>query len=382
MANTFQDQATGSLTKADAFLTSSRSLLRNDLIYVSALADAVSAIKNTVQGYLYTQFALRAEGTVPQAWQEAAASNSMPDLLRAAAEAGLRLPNLLGPRINQLNRDRNQRTHDDPKRLIDYARAQEAIAIAEEVRRTVHAALGMSTAPAKSAPVPVAAASVAPAPSAPASPAPAVAPTTPSAASLSGDELEDRDDDDVTPVLPRHDSHLRQVLRALERIAAVVLLLLVGLAAGIGIMIPVASGNAPSWLSFATRLLPTPAATAPTSTPTPAATAAPTAAATAAATAGPSGPIILGSVTVSTPVCGAGGASFQLHNVGTTAAQWAVGSPGATTPLFALTSGGTPEATLFGSLASISEVTIYVSGHAPVVLTTTGGAVQLTLPTC
>jgi hypothetical protein len=293
----------------------------------------------------------------------------MPDLLRAAAEAGLRLPNLLGPRINQLNRDRNSRTHDDPKRLIDYARAQEAITIAEEVRRTVRAALGVSTAPAK---VPAAAASIAPVAPSP-SAAPVATATAPSAApavaapALASDELEERDDD-VSPAMPGWG---RRFLRTLGRIAAVLLLLVVGLAAGVGIMIPVASGNAPSWLNFATRLLPTPSAVQ-TATSVP----------TATPTAAPSGPIILGTITVSPPVCDAGGASFQMHNVGTTSAQWAIGSPGAMEPMFALTAGATPQVALFGSLDSTSEVTVYVSGRTPVVLTTDGGAVQLTLPTC
>ncbi len=370
MANTFQDQANDRFDKATAFLYSSRRLLSNDLIYVSALADAVSAIKNMVQGYLYTQIAQKPAGTAPQSWQEAAASNSMPDLLRAAAEAGLRLPNLLGPRINQLNRDRNSRTHDDPKRLIDYARAQEAITIAEEVRRTVRAALGMSTAPAK---VPAAAASVAP--SAPATSAAAVATATApsatpivSAPALANDELEERDDD----VSPESPGWGRRLLRTLGRIAAVFLLLVVGIAAGVGIMIPVASGNAPSWLSFATRLLPTPTTAVQTATSVQ----------TATPTAAPSGPIILGTITVSPPVCGAGGVSFQMHNVGTAPAQWAIGSPGAMEPMFALTAGGAPQVALFGSLASTSEDTVYVSGRTPVVLTTDGGAVQLTLPAC
>src|SRR5690242_14942976 len=90
MANTFQDQANERFDKATAFLNSSRSLLRNDLIYVSALADAVSAIKNMLQGYLYTQIAQKSPGATPQSWQEAAVSGSMPDLLRASTEAGLR----------------------------------------------------------------------------------------------------------------------------------------------------------------------------------------------------------------------------------------------------------------------------------------------------
>src|SRR6185437_7169075 len=368
MANTFQDQANERFDKATAFLNSSRMLLRNDLIYVSALADAVSAIKNMVQGYLYTQIAQKPAGTAPQSWQEAAASNSMPDLLRAAAEAGLRLPNLLGPRISQLNRDRNARTHDNPRRLIDYARAQEAIGLAEEVRCSIRAALG-APAPAANAPAPVAAvaALVAPAPVAAPAPRAPVAPLPAPAATLGGDEL-DESDEDVSPASLRRVSGWRQFTRALGRIAAVLLLLLVGLAAGVGVMIPVASGHAPSWLSFATRLLPTPSAamtqtSAPTATPS-------------------SGPIIVGAVTVSEPVCGVGGASFQLHNTGTEPVRWSVGSPGSSSAAFALAAGETPQVTLFGTLPSASAVTIYASGKQPVVLTTDGGAVQLTLPAC
>lgn len=366
MANTFQDQANERFDKATAFLNSSRSLLRNDLIYVSALADAVSAIKNMLQGYLYTQIAQKSPGATPQSWQEAAVSGSMPDLLRASTEAGLRLPNLLGPRISQLNRDRNARTHDNPRRLIDYSRAQEAIALAEDVRRSVRAALG--TAPAPTATAPAAAATAAPVPMPSPAPVPrAPAPLPTPAASLGGDEP-DESDEDVSPASSRRVSGWRRFVRVLGRIAAVLLLLLVGLAAGVGIMIPVASGHAPSWLSFATRLLPTPSA-APTQTPVPTATPS-------------SGPIILGEVTVSAPACGVGGASFQLHNTGTEPTRWAVGSPGGSTAMFALAAGETPQVTLFGTLASASEVTIYASGARPVVLTTDGGAVQLTLPAC
>lgn len=367
MANTFQDQANERFDKATAFLNSSRSLLRNDLIYVSALADAVSAIKNMLQGYLYTQIAQKSPGATPQSWQEAAVSGSMPDLLRASTEAGLRLPNLLGPRISQLNRDRNARTHDNPRRLIDYSRAQEAIALAEDVRRSVRAALGTAPAPTATAPA-AAAATAAPVPMPSPAPVPrAPAPLPTPAASLGGDEP-DESDEDVSPASSRRASGWRRFVRVLGRIAAVLLLLLVGLAAGVGIMIPVASGHAPSWLSFATRLLPTPSA-ATTQTPVPTATPS-------------SGPIILGEVTVSAPACGVGGASFQLHNTGTEPARWAVGSPGGSTAMFVLAAGETPQVTLFGTLASASEVTIYASGARLVVLTTDGGAVQLTLPAC
>jgi hypothetical protein len=373
MANTFADQANARFDRATAFLNSSRMLLRNDLIYVSALADAVSAIKNMLQGYVLTQIATRPQGTAPQSWQEAAASNSMPDLLRAAAEAGLRLPNLLGPRINQLNRDRNYRAHDDPKRLIDYARAQEAIGIAEEVRRTIRATLGL--APAKPVPAPVAATATAPVASAasaggatPTAP-PAAVPRAPVPGATLGSDEPDESDEDVSPRLRRGDG-LRRVLRALGRVAAVLLLLLVGIAAGVGIMIPITSGHAPSWLNFATRLLPTQSSSAATTTPM------------VTATQTPSGPVILGTVTVSQPVCRGGQPSFALYNTGAAAVQWAVASPGAKTPAFVLGINGAPQPALFGSLASTSLVTIYITKSQPVVVTTSDGAVQLSLPTC
>jgi hypothetical protein len=352
---------------ATTFLDSSRILLENDMIYASALADAISAIKNILQSYLYTRIAQKLPAAAPQPWQEAAASNSIPSQLDASKDAGLKIPDELYDRIKRWNRVRNRREHDNPSNPVKHFAAQDALRAAEEVQQLVRAALGISTTPAK-APVATAVAPIAPATST----SPVATATAPAAASfvapptLASDELEERDDD-VSPATPGWG---RRFLRTLGRIAAVLLLVVVGLAAGVGIMIPVASGNAPSWLGFATRLLPTPSAvqtatTSPTATPT-----------------APSGPIILGTITVSPPVCGAGGASFQMHNVGTTSAQWAIGSPGAMEPMFALTAGATPQVALFGSLDSTSEVTVYVSGRTPVVLTTDGGAVQLTLPTC
>lgn len=372
MANTFQDQANERFDKAAAFLSSSRMMLHNDLIYVSALADAVSAIKNLLQGYLYSQIALKPAGTVPQSWQEAALGNSMPDLVRACADAGLRLPNQLGFQINQLNRERNQRTHDDPKRLINYARAQEAIQVAEDVRQRVRAAMGLSAAPAKSAPAPVAAGAGAPASAAVATPVPASVPAgvSPALASADGSDDLDKPDDEMPPAERNRGARGRRFLRALGRVAAVLLLLLAGLAAGIGLMIPVANGNAPSWLGFATRLLPSTATGTPTATPKP------------IATIGANGPVILGAVTVSAPVCRGGSPSFTLHNTGTTAVQWSVGSPGSTAALFTIGLNDPPQPTLFGNLESINSVTIYVGKSRPVVVTTTDGAVQLSLPAC
>src|SRR5262249_9353274 len=113
VANTFQEQAKDRFRRSEAFLRKAQALIQDDLIYRSALADAVSAIKNMLQGYLSLQIAT----SMPNPridWQEIAASNRMPDLLRACSEAGLNLRGVERD-IRRLNTERNQRTHDDPQ---------------------------------------------------------------------------------------------------------------------------------------------------------------------------------------------------------------------------------------------------------------------------
>jgi hypothetical protein len=367
MATTTQERANTRFNTATAFLASSHTLLSNNMIYASAQADAISAIKSILQGYLYTKIAGHPDAPGAPSWQEAADGNSIPAQLTASKAAGLVIPEELERRIRHWNHLRNRREHDDPNSRVNHHAAQDALRAAEEMQQLVRIALGMAPAPV--VPIPARAPATQPRPvpvPAPPFPASAAGPTPiPAPTATAGSS---RQRGKAQPASSRRASGWRRVVRVLGRIAAVLLLLLVGLAAGVGIMIPVASGNAPSWLSFAMRLLPTPSA-APTQTPVPTATVA-------------SGPIILGEVTVSAPACGVGGASFQLHNTGTEPVRWAVGSPGGSTAMFALAAGETPQVTLFGTLASASEVTIYASGARPVVLTTDGGAVQLTLPAC
>jgi hypothetical protein len=186
---------------------------------------------------------------------------------------------------------------------------------------------------------------------------------------LAGDDP-DETDEDVSPASIRRGSRIRRFLRALGRVAAMLLLVVVGFAAGVGVMIPISSGHAPSWLSFATRLLPAPAPVAQVVTATPTATSATT------------GPIILGAVTVSAPECRGGSPSFALHNTGSAAVQWSVARPGSTSPLFTIGLNDTPQPALFGSLNGTSSVIIYVAQSLPVVVTTPSGAVQLALPAC
>ena len=362
--STVQDSVNKRLEKAEKFLNNSHSMLRNDLIYYSALTDAISAIKSYLEGYIYSLITQHQEGA-PQSLLDAVKEGKLPKLLQICRAEHLPIPDKLEQKLLHLNVVRNVRTHQSPDRQVYHTTAQDAIKAADDVRMIVRVALGLEHAPARGVPASPVAASAPAATAAPAMPA-----VSAEANALANDEPDDGDED-VSPRAPSRGSRLRRLGRALGRIAAVLLLLLVGIAAGVGIMIPVASGNTPSWLSFATRLLPTPASSSvATQTPSPTATAAAT------------GPIILGAVTVSAPVCGSGVASLQLHNTGLTTVQWAVGSPGASTPMFARTASETPRMTLFGSLPSASAVTIYVSGTMPVVLTTDGGSVQLTIPAC
>ncbi|HEX6542979.1 MAG TPA: hypothetical protein VF040_14570 [Ktedonobacterales bacterium] len=363
MADTFEADARAKFKIAEDFLDNSRMILDNDTFFVAALADAVSATKNVLQAYLFTQMARKPEGTVPQSWREAADGNSTPDILIACKAAGLSLPGELEERLMKANSARNRRTHDRPKRLIYHTRAREALQVAEQVRRLVFDTVGVAPDLAESAPAiaaastPDTAASVA---------AEAAAPAIP------GVDILDDHDEGIPPAASRSSARIRQLRRVLGRVAAVLLVLLVGMAAGVGVTIPIASGNAPSWLDFAVGLVPARSTVV----------SAPTAIPTATAPTAPNAPINLGMITASATGCAAGEASFQLHNAGAAPVRWTVGSPGATAPAFSLTAGGTPKMTLFGTLASNSTVTIYAAENTPVVLTTDDGAVQFPLPTC
>lgn len=136
MANTFDEQAKERFMKSLAFMRKAEALLQDDLVYRAALADAVSAIKNMLQGYLLLRIAVTPESGITHHWQEVAASNRMPDLIQCCGEAGLNLRGL-AVEIKQLNNERNYRTHDDPSRLIDPAQAERALELARTVQRHI-----------------------------------------------------------------------------------------------------------------------------------------------------------------------------------------------------------------------------------------------------
>jgi hypothetical protein len=161
----------------------------------------------------------------------------------------------------------------------------------------------------------------------------------------------------------------------LLRILVAATLLLVGLAAGIGVTVPVTTGHAPGWLSFATRLLPTPAVSTPSAV---------VASLTPRVTTAPQ---TIGSLTISAPTCAAGSATLTLVNSGDKAILWSFGSPDALGAVFAASPGVTGAASLAGTLGAGASATVYISnpgvtGPYLVVVVTTGGTVQVVAPPC
>jgi hypothetical protein len=407
VANTFQEQAKDRFRRSEAFLRKAQALIQDDLIYRSALADAVSAIKNMLQGYLSLQIA----SSMPNPridWQEIAASNRMPDLLRACSEAGLNLRGV-ERNIRRLNTERNQRTHDDPQYLIDPTQAEDAVALALEIHKRIRDALrGRQQAPAAVAlpqrhaafgrpPVAPAAAAATATPAAAVATAPSPANTTASAAKpaplgsatangtaaitppsadlgLSG---EDASEDDEISELPTRARRRERVRRVLRNVLVAVLLLIVGAAAGIGLVLPVASGYAPGLLAPVVKLLPSTAAGTPTAAPL----------ATAIPTLATSGPLTLGTLAIGAPTCSLGTSSLQLTNNGTAGIRWAVSSVEASGARFSLAQADAGTPAQFGTLAAATSATLYITntgGTTPyrVVFTSDAGAVQVVVAAC
>ncbi len=424
MANTFDEQARDRFTKSLKFMEKAEALLEDDLVYRSALADAVSSIKNMLQGYLLLRVAATPASAVTQRWQEVAASNRMPDLITACGEAGLDLSGLAVD-IRRLNSDRNNRAHDDPQRHIDSEQAAHAIETARTLQRRIKAAVqgrqevrslpqmaaqaahvvraaasgqlraSVATAPRRSGTLDGATPTVATssavvsssspdealpaarsAPAAVAERPPESEPASVAAESSSAVEALD-DSDDSSGDLPAISSRRRKRgrgVRVLLRVLAAAALLLVGIGTGVGITVPVESGNAPSWLAFATHLLPSPssATQAARLTPTPTVD---------------TGPRSVGTLTIGAPACAAGNAAFTLFNDGNTPARWSIGSPDAPAAVFAASPGVTGIPTLSGELAPGAIVTVYAAnpgaatGYHAVILTV-GGTGQLLVPAC
>ncbi len=430
MANTFREQAEERLLKSSAFMRKAETLLGDDVVYRSVLADAVSAIKNMLQGYLLLRVSQTPSSAVTARWQEIAATNRMPELIQACGEAGLNLSGV-AVEIKRLNNQRNLIAHDDPHTRIDRKEADRAVELAHDVRDRIKSAVQGRPVPkslparaARAAQVARAAVSgqlrmaptedddtftetvltaaggangrsaqaaepdrteaMAPAtaPKAatdtPANGAPGAHAATPAIASESEDGDDAQDADEVPAVVASPRRRGGRIRRALVRALAAAALLIVGAAAGAGIAIPVATGHAPAWLGFASDLF----------APTNAARARPEPTPTATAIPAPSGATSLGTLAISAPLCQASGAvTLTLTNAGTTALAWAAGSPdGAVTLALAGPPGVAGAAAQVGTLAPSGSATLTISGSRGgsyhIVITAPAGAVELLPPSC
>lgn len=387
MANIFTDQAQERFKKSDAFFGKAQALLQDDLVARTVLADAVSAIKNMLQGYLLTRISAAAPDATRQQWQEIAASNRMPDLVRACADAGLNIRDLARD-IYHLNDARNVRMHDDPHSRVDATQARQALQLARTVAQRVNN--GIRRGPG-AVPLPRAATSIASlaseraaAPAARASAAASSAPRTladgrasqehtaaPSAAAAeapeaatagadgrtSGEEVGATTSDDEPAAADsaeypaygaRRGAWLARLARRAVGVAALVAL---GVALGVALAALIASGRAPQWLGFAQPWLTRPHAAGRIATPD---------ITTPSATSG----FVAGALVATAPVCHAGRVAFALSNVGTSALPWAVASAGTPTA-FALGPTAATQATLAGTLAPGASTTIYAHSATP-----------------
>jgi hypothetical protein len=383
MPDVFAQRRDEHLKKSQAFLQEASNLFRDDLLYRSALADAVSAIKHSLQAYLWLRVGEVQAGEQRQRWQEVALEGSMPQLLRAAAEAGLPLHDA-DRAIRELNDLRNQRTHDSPRSPITPEQAARAVQIARTIRDrviaqaggpaarpavaartgvragdTVHVAPGAppSTPPTTTATAPATSTTTAAA----RAPAPAATAVAPEPASEDDTELVTADD-----ALPARRTRGRRHWRLLGLAAALV----VGLLAGSAVTYPVASGRLPVWIPYASRLAPATATPAPT--PTPAAI--------------PTEPAVAGALQVAPSACGVTPPTVTLHNTGATPLSWAAGSPDRAGSVLAVAPSGSPHPTLTGRLLASASLTLDLvglsSGAAHVVVIADGGTVEVALGLC
>ncbi|HEX9413945.1 MAG TPA: hypothetical protein VF916_10625, partial [Ktedonobacterales bacterium] len=140
MPDLFVERRDEHLKKSQAFLHEANNLFRDDLLYRSALADAVSAIKHSLQAYLWMRVGAAAAAEQHLRWQEIALDGSMPQLVRACTEAGLHMSDVERT-IRELNDARNRRTHDFPRSPIPPEQAAAAVQTAITVRDRVVAAI-------------------------------------------------------------------------------------------------------------------------------------------------------------------------------------------------------------------------------------------------
>lgn len=404
MPSSFSDSRDDHLKRSAAFLREAYNRTNDDLLYRSAIGDAVEAIKHAFQAYLWQRAAEVTADERRQRWQITAADAKMPDLVATVQEAGLTLNRSRGDEVLNLNRRRNRLTHDSPRggSRISARDALDAVKLAQDVRNAVVVALGgkpdtvfaaataSSAAPATAARTEPSAAtssarsvaaSAAPTPAAPAAGTPATSavpiPTMPASSSMPLASSED-DDEDAAEDSKRLKSR-RGRTGWLVALAAV-LALVVGLSGGVALGYPLGQGHVPSWLP--TGLLPSGLLLA---SPTSAVTPTPTAPAAAA------GPFAIGALLVTPSHCGLVPATLTLRDTGAVAVDWSAGSPDSAGAAFALApTTASPTAlarpTVSGRLAPGASVTLTITGVAPgaghVVIVADGGTLAVPVGVC
>lgn len=355
MPDLFVERRDEHLRKTDAFLEEARNLFRDDLLYRSALADAVSAIKHSLQAYLWYRI-----GTVPasdqrQRWQEVALEGSMPQLLRACVEAGLRLGDVERA-VRDLNDARNRRLHDLPQTPIAHTQAATAVQHAVTIRDRVKEEIsGRSIGAVARVPAGTAVARAAPGGAAlPAAKAPAAPPMA-----------EERPQASPAPVASVAATGRRAPSRRWLVAALTAAALLLGAGAGSAFTYPIASGAVPGWLGKGTTSargqLPTATRTVPQS-----------------------GPVFAGDLSMTASGCGVSPATITLRNGGSASEAWMSGSPDAANPGFATAADPTPHATLAGRLDAGASLALTVTGMqgAHVVLITDSGTGEVSFGVC
>ena len=358
MPNFYEEQARQRFHRAKAFVDKAHGLmLQEDLVSRSALDDAISAIKNSLQGYLMYQIAQSSGSRAQNDWPEVAAGNRMPDLIRACQQAGLPL-NGLDSEIKKLNDERNFRTHDDPLRAVDTVQARQAVEVALMVQRRIAEALKRSgvsgiltgrPAVSEEATMPKTGAGRAPVAGRAASASPVAvlarsatsvtdAPHaasgnnghTPAPSSAPGSDV----DDEEPPAMRAAEQSWarRRAISLLTRIVVALALIVAGAIAGVAYS--AYAGLTPHGLLGAESSQTT--NTQPSATPT-------LLPANAAFSAG--------ALLVSAPVCQSGRSAITLRNLGSTPLTFSLGSPDAGNATFAPTSDGQGQATLTGTVA-------------------------------
>jgi hypothetical protein len=359
MPDLFVERRDEHLRKTDAFLDEARNLFRDDLLYRSALADAVSAIKHCLQAYLWYRIGAVPAGDQRQRWQEVALEGSMPALLRACTEAGMRLGDAERA-VRDLNDARNRRLHDLPQTPIAHAQAASAVQHALTIRDRVKEEISGRSVGAVVR-VPAAAAAGTATARVTGRPAETAAPTkVPAAAALAAPLAPATSAPAEPPALQRRPPSRRWLVAAIATLA-----LVLGAGVGSAFTYPIASGAVPGWLGRRAASAHTERATA-TKTPQ------------------NSGPVSAGDLSLMASACGVTPATVTIRNLGAAALGWMSGSPDATSPGFATADDQTPHPTLSGRLDPGASVTLTVTGlqGAHVVLISDTGTGEVSFGAC